>query len=294
MRSPNSVLSGIRPSWAILLWLLFASFGAGQSSTNQSAQSDSEIRWPYTFQAKGFRFYSLVPPKVLDPHLSSLVCLPDEIEQATSLALEKIEIHVLVFDTRRSLDEYLHRYYPGMRAANSMYVRGPSPVNIPGLVLTWFHSDWLVDARHEATHAILHSKHTDIPLWIDEGLAEYFEYPPEQPNSNQPSYPKSHPIHTKLIQTQLRFGQFANLQEQERWDPNRKLSNQQYRDAWGSVAFLLHHDEGTKLEFQTYLRDLFDDRASGHLSFRLRRSIPDWRIAYVRYFRDATIEPPNR
>lgn len=294
MRSSSSLLPGIHPSWAILLWLLFASFSAGQSSTDQIAQSDQEIRWPYTFEAKGFHFYSLVPPNVFDSDLPSLVSLPNEIEQATNLALGKTEIHVLIFDTRRSLDEYLYRYYPGLRAANSMYVRGPNPANTPGLVLTWFHSEWLVDARHEVTHAILHSKHTDIPLWIDEGLAEYFEYPSEEPTPNQSSPPKSHPIHTKLIQTQLRFGQFANLQELERWDPNRRLSNQQYRDAWGSVAFLLHHDEATKLEFRTYLKDLFDDRASGHLSFRLQRSIPDWRIAYARYFRDATIEIPNR
>jgi len=294
MLSWSSLLQRTQPSWTLLLWLLIASQGLGQPNTHHTTESESETRWPYTFDTKGFHFYSLVPPKVLDSLLPSLVSLPEEIELATQLSLEKTEIHVLVFDTRRSLDEYLHRYYPGMRAANSMYIRGPNASNTPGLVLTWFHSEWLVDARHEATHAILHSKQTDIPLWIDEGLAEYFEYPSEQSISNQSLSPRSHPVHTKLIQTQLRFGQFANLQEQERWDPNKRLSNQQYRDAWGSVAFLLHHDDATKSEFQTYLKDLFDERASGHLSFRLRRSIPDWRMAYARYFRDATTELPNR
>ena len=31
------------------------------------------------------------------------------------------------------------------------------------------------DLRHEATHALLHVAVGDLPLWLDEGLAEYFE-----------------------------------------------------------------------------------------------------------------------
>ena len=31
------------------------------------------------------------------------------------------------------------------------------------------------DLRHEATHALLRGAFGDLPLWLDEGLAEYFE-----------------------------------------------------------------------------------------------------------------------
>ena len=37
------------------------------------------------------------------------------------------------------------------------------------------------DLRHEATHALLRGSFGDLPLWLDEGLAEYFETDLAQP-----------------------------------------------------------------------------------------------------------------
>jgi hypothetical protein len=253
-------------------------------STDTRSDQDISPRWPYVFDESGFHFYSLVPPKVLEPQIQGILRLPDELNQELGITLKGLNVHILVFDSRRSLDEYLHRYYPGLRAANSMYIRDQGP----GLILTWFHADWLVDVRHEATHALLHAKRVSIPLWIDEGLAEYFEYPSGS-SSGESFAIKSHPVHTKLIHTQLRFGQFANLEEQERWDPNKRLSNQQYRDAWGSVAFLLNHSDQSKDEFRSYVKDLLENRASGNLSYRLQQTIPDWRTAYTRYYREHSV-----
>ena len=35
------------------------------------------------------------------------------------------------------------------------------------------------DLRHELTHALLHGVLKDVPLWLDEGLAGFFELPPD-------------------------------------------------------------------------------------------------------------------
>jgi hypothetical protein len=254
------------------------------STTDTRSDQDRVPGWPYVFDSSGFHFYSLGPPKVLEQQIQGVLRLPEELNQELGIAFRGLDVHILVFDSRRSLDEYLHRYYPGLRAANSMYIRDQGP----GLILTWFHADWLVDVRHEATHALLHAKRASIPLWIDEGLAEYFEYPSGSSSGDSFAI-KSHPVHTKLIHTQLRFGQFANLEEQERWDPNKRLSNQQYRDAWGSVAFLLNHSDQSKNEFRFYVKDLLENRASGNLSYRLQQTIPDWRTAYTRYYREHSV-----
>ena len=42
------------------------------------------------------------------------------------------------------------------------------------------------DLRHEMTHAYLHSVVPDVPLWLDEGLAKYFELP-ARPARAQPA-----------------------------------------------------------------------------------------------------------
>ena len=39
------------------------------------------------------------------------------------------------------------------------------------------------DLRHEATHALLRGGYGDLPLWLDEGLAEYFETPADTPDA---------------------------------------------------------------------------------------------------------------
>ena len=42
------------------------------------------------------------------------------------------------------------------------------------------------DLRHEMTHAYLHAVVPNVPLWLDEGLAKYFELPRQQHGLNQP------------------------------------------------------------------------------------------------------------
>ena len=48
----------------------------------------------------------------------------------------------------------------------------------PG-VYTYRKPDLDIDVRHECTHALLHSALPVVPLWLDEGIAKYFEVPAE-------------------------------------------------------------------------------------------------------------------
>ena len=43
------------------------------------------------------------------------------------------------------------------------------------LIYTYWGERVQQDLRHELTHALLHSVLKDVPLWLDEGLAEYYE-----------------------------------------------------------------------------------------------------------------------
>ena len=52
------------------------------------------------------------------------------------------------------------------------------------LVYTFYGEHIRQDLRHELTHALLHSVLRDVPLWLDEGLAEFFELPPEADGVN--------------------------------------------------------------------------------------------------------------
>ncbi|GIT30210.1 MAG: hypothetical protein Ct9H300mP1_22560 [Planctomycetaceae bacterium] len=49
------------------------------------------------------------------------------------------------------------------------------------------------DLRHEFTHGVLHSSLKRVPLWLDEGLAEYFEVVGPKPGGVNTEYPTGWP-----------------------------------------------------------------------------------------------------
>ena len=55
----------------------------------------------------------------------------------------------------------------------------------PGKVFAYKSKALPVDVRHEGTHGLLHAALPMVPLWLDEGLAEYFEVPGRQPSLRQ-------------------------------------------------------------------------------------------------------------
>ena len=50
---------------------------------------------------------------------------------------------------------------------------------------------WRDDLRHEVTHGYLHSVVPDVPLWLDEGIAKFYEVPRGQRGLNRPLLDRS-------------------------------------------------------------------------------------------------------
>jgi hypothetical protein len=129
--------------------------------------------------------------------------------------------------------------------------------------------------RHEVAHGYLHAVAPGLPLWLDEGLAEYFEVPRGNGGLNRP--------HLDLL---------ADMTEHEGWRPDlarlEQLKNAaamdqlDYAESWAWVYFLLNSDTPTRELLTNYLADL---RAHGNaepLSTRLAeyRSKPDEQLAH--------------
>jgi hypothetical protein len=261
----------------------FASSAVPSSAVPSQTMADSPRRpipsWPFTAQRGPFRFYSTIPIQHFETQIESLIALPKEIETALGIELAESPIDIVVLANEKEFDTYLHDRYPGLRHSSALFIQNRRS----GLVLTWMHENWLVDSRHEVVHALLHAHRVALPLWLDEGLAEYFEH-----GLNRPE----HPVHASPLRAQLKFGRIADLELQERWPSNMELSSEQYRDAWGTVAFLMHHSDATRQEFQLYLSDLFSDRATGFLSYRIRRTVPRWRDAYLKHYQSESKREP--
>ena len=80
-----------------------------------------------------------------------------------------VEIYVL--EDRSAFDHFLKFYHPELPPRRAFFLgQGEDRV-----VYTYTNPRLEEDLRHEGTHAMLHGAFGDIPLWLDEGLAEYFE-----------------------------------------------------------------------------------------------------------------------
>ena len=86
---------------------------------------------------------------------------------------EPVEIYVL--NDRNAFTHFLKFYYPELPPRRAFFLaQGDRRV-----VYTYLSDRLEEDLRHEATHALLRGCYGDLPLWLDEGLAEYFETHPD-------------------------------------------------------------------------------------------------------------------
>ena len=79
-----------------------------------------------------------------------------------------------MLDDRSSFLHLLRYYFPELPPRRAFFLaQGDQRI-----VYTYLGPRLEEDLRHEATHALLRGRFGDVPLWLDEGLAEYFEAGP--------------------------------------------------------------------------------------------------------------------
>ncbi len=90
---------------------------------------------------------------------------------AVDAAREPVELYL--FQTQHAYRTFLEARLPQVPYRRALFVKGRGP----GKVFAYKSKDLPVDVRHEGTHGLLHAALPMVPLWLDEGLAEYFEVP---------------------------------------------------------------------------------------------------------------------
>lgn len=82
-------------------------------------------------------------------------------------------VHVYLFESDERFREYLDRRHPGLPPRRAFFLETDTQL----IVYAHWGEQVAEDLRHEVTHGYLHAVMPNIPLWLDEGLAEYFELP---------------------------------------------------------------------------------------------------------------------
>jgi hypothetical protein len=164
------------------------------------------------------------------------------------------KVILCLFRQRESYTAFLKRNCPQAPTNRpALYIKD----NGPGYVFLQFDDKLILNLRHEMTHALLNSTHKNIPIWLDEGLAKYFETPAgERGNAN----PFLEPVANRA---ESFFTPVPSLPGLERLKEIGDMGPTQYRNAWAWIHFLIHYSPKTQQILSRYLQTLRTENQSG-------------------------------
>lgn len=237
------------------------------------AIASAQTRWPDEREAGPFRCHADFSLAGQEPLLDELALLQKDLTTILDARESREPVHLFLFQTRATYQAYLKQYFPKLPYRRALYMKARGP----GMVFAWQGAEFEIDVRHESTHALLHAWLPSVPLWLDEGLAEYFEVPRDKRAGGNP--------HLEVVRAQATNGPLSPLAELETLTDIGEMGVSEYRAAWAWVHFLLHGPREVREEFQRYLGELEAGGDPGPLSERLRRKLPDLDRRMVDHFR---------
>jgi hypothetical protein len=178
----------------------------------------------------------------------------------TTLGLPPSEeqIFVHLFHDADTYHEHLARKFPMVPNRRAFFVETDTKLHV---YAHW--SDRVAeDLRHEVGHGYLHASVPAIPLWIDEGLAEYFEVPRGHGGLNRP--------HLLLLADLMEVnGWHPDLHKLEALSSAGEMQQEHYAEAWAWVYFLLNSTPDRRELLTEYLTELRETGRAAPLSERL-------------------------
>ena len=190
----------------------------------------------YQMRSGPFIIFSNFPMNDDPPALRCLQALERDMKKHLNftprLDTEPVEIYVL--DDRDAFAHFLQFYYPELPPRRAFFLaQGQQRI-----VYTYSSPRLEEDLRHEATHAVLHGSFGDLALWVDEGLAEYFELDLAQPGAEHER--------VEYIARDLAGGWSPDLARLESLNDIRQMTPRDYREAWAWVHLFLNDSPAQK------------------------------------------------
>jgi hypothetical protein len=212
-----------------------------------------------------FVFHSDAPIRSDAPLLQELSYLRDAIYSDLKLPPSNSVVQVYIFDDRKTYVRFMAHRYPELPERRAFFIAQPRAVGGSDdlLVFTYWGDHIRQDLRHELTHAMLHSVLKDVPLWLDEGLAEFYELPPEKGGNN--------PQHLDAIR---RSGAYPDLATLEKLEKVEQMGRPQYQESWAWVHWMLRGSPEARTILLGYLQELRSNRNPGYLMTRLKAVWP--------------------
>lgn len=170
-------------------------------------------------------------------------------------------IHVYLFENAEQFKAFIHSRFPDFPDRRAFFIESDTRLSV--------YAQWgehvAVDLRHEVTHGYLHSMVQNLPLWLDEGLAEYFEVP-----RGTRGY---HRVNLDDLTANFQAGRWRpDIHRLEALKSVSEMSRTEYAESWAWVHLLLETEPARRDLLRGYLAGLRRDAASEPLSYRLHQA----------------------
>ncbi len=263
-----------RATWMLSATLAFAgceSFRGTTTSVEPSAVAAAaptiSVRRPakHVFRVGPYIVHSDAKLNADDPLFHELRALPEQIQSELDLPPSDALVQVFLFESAAKYDEYMKSRYPRLPKRRAYFfaehrIGGSDDL----LVFTWPSEHLQKDLRHELTHATLHGTLKAVPLWLDEGLAGFFELPTTTDGVNA--------NHLDV----LRRGPFLpDLARLEKLGQVSQMETPEYREAWAWVHLMLRGDATSRQVLLDHLQQLRTTASPSPLLPKLTEAMKD-------------------
>ncbi len=171
----------------------------------------------------------------------------ERLDVASTLALPVSDekINVYLFKDAEQFTKFIRTKYPNFPDRRAFFVETDTQL----LIYAQWGDRMAEDLRHEVSHGYMHSVVSNLPLWLDEGLAEYFEVPRGTHGVNEP--------HVKQLNELAKQGKWRpNIGRLESMHSPAEMTELEYAESWAWVHWLLETEPARRTLLQNYVADL--------------------------------------
>jgi hypothetical protein len=170
----------------------------------------------------------------------------DDLYRYIGVPATKEKIELCLFRNEETYAGFLREFFPNApRDRRALYVKLD---NKPGTLMVQKSKDFEVDLRHEMTHAIMHASIPKVPIWLDEGLAKYFEVPSRDRVGNHP--------YMSRVRWSTKLGKIPSLDRLAKLETIDDMGVMEYQDSWAWTHFMIHRSPETHRMLAAYLQML--------------------------------------
>ena len=248
-------------SYVVLVMVLLLSGCHSAPKTTYSTELPSQ----HSVNSKHFVIHSNVKLNSDNVLVQELEELRERVFTTLKLPEQRDPVNVYLFSDEASYRYYMNTTWQNLPPRRAYFVGTPREL----AVYSFLGSKVQEDLRHEFTHGLLHASLKSVPLWLDEGLAEYFEVDPGVPGI-------VHAEHVREWETAKAENWSPNLFRLEMLTDFRDMTQRDYAESWGWVHYMLQTSDDSAKVLLQYLASLESSKTPPKLLASLEAAMPTY------------------